>query len=79
MTGSHAKGEIHGCIVCGKPYEVYVVHDAQGKFIGCKVMSPGGRVVPDPARPLVACEHHSDAEVKAAVARVYGSPNEEQD
>ncbi len=79
MTETHAKGEMHGCIVCGKLYQLYVVNDAQGKFIGCKVMTPGGRVVPNPNRPLVACDRHSDAEVEAAVARVYGSQNEEQD
>ena len=79
MTESHAKGEMHGCIVCGKLYQLYVVNDAQGKFIGCKVMTPGGHVVPNPDRPLVACDRHSDAEIKAAVTRVYGSPDEEQD
>ena len=79
MTESHAKGEMHGCIVCGKLYQLYVVNDAQGKFIGCKVMTPGGHVVPNPERPLVACDRHSESEIKAAVARVYGSADEEQD
>ncbi len=79
MAEPHAKGEMHGCIVCGKLYQLYVVNDAQGKFIGCKVMTPGGRVVPNPDRPLVACDRHSDAEVEAAVERVYGSSNEEKD
>jgi succinate dehydrogenase/fumarate reductase-like Fe-S protein len=43
MTDSVTKGEMHGCIVCGKLYQLYVVYDAEGKFIGSKVMSPGGR------------------------------------
>ncbi len=79
MTENHAKGEIHGCIVCGKPYQLYVVHNAQGKYIGCKVMTPGGRVVPNPDRPLVACERHSEKELEAAVERVYGSQNNQED
>ena len=79
MAENHAKGEMHGCIVCGRLYQLYVVNDDRGKFIGCKVMTPGGRVVPNPVRPLVACERHSDAEVQAAVARVYGPPAEEAD
>ncbi len=79
MPEPHAKGEMHGCIVCGKLYQLYVVNDAQGKFIGCKVMTPGGHVVPNPDRPLVACDRHSDAEVEAAVTRVYGSQDEEKD
>jgi hypothetical protein len=72
MTEKHTKGEHHGCIVCGKLYELYSVYDANGKFIDCKVMSAGGKRVPDPRRPLVACEKHSEAEIEAAVLRVYG-------
>ena len=66
------RGEQHGCIVCGRLYEVYSVYDAKGKFIDCKVMSAGGKRVPDPDRALVACERHTDAEVKSALIRVFG-------
>jgi hypothetical protein len=74
MAEKHTRGEIHGCIVCGKPYELYVVYDSEGKFLDLKVMSEGGRPVPNPQRPLVACFSHSEADVEAAVKRVYGSP-----
>ncbi len=74
MEGDHTQGEVHGCIVCAKLYELYVVYDAQGKFIDLKVMTPGGKKVPDPNRPLVACDTHSDLEIKRAVDRVFGSP-----
>lgn len=74
MSENHTAGEMHGCIVCGKLYQLYVVYDAQGRFTGCTVMTPGGRVVPDPARPLVACEQHSARQVEAAVERTFG-PN----
>jgi succinate dehydrogenase/fumarate reductase-like Fe-S protein len=73
------RGEHHGCIVCGKLYEVYSVYDANGKFIDCKVMTAGGRRVPDAHRPLVACERHSEAEIEAAVIRVYGKQKEEDE
>lgn len=76
MSAKHTKGETHGCIVCGKLYHLYVVHDEQGNFRGCKVMSAGGRCVPNAKRPLVACEIHPPAQVEAAVKRVYG---EQQD
>ncbi len=79
MSQTHTKGETHGCIVCGKPYQLYVVYDASGKFIDSKVMSAGGRRVEYPTRPLVACEKHSEAEVEAAVARVYGGPPEDDE
>ena len=75
MAEKHTKGEFHGCIVCGKLYEIYAVYDANGKFIDCKVMSAGAKRVPNPDRPLVACEKHSAEEIEAAVIRVYGKHN----
>ncbi len=79
MSEKHTRGEMHGCIVCGKLYELYVVYDANGKFLDCKVMSAGGRRVPDDRRPLVACEKHGSKEVEAAVVRVYGKQKDEDD
>lgn len=79
MTENHTRGEMHGCIVCGKLYELYVVYDEGGKFIDCKVMSAGGRCVRNAHRALVACERHSEKEIEAAVARVYGAPKEEDE
>ncbi len=79
MPGRQTKGEMHGCVVCGKLYQLYVVYDAQGNFIGCKVMTPGGRVVPNPYRPLVACERHSVRDVELAVERIYGPQAKKED
>jgi len=73
------KGEMHGCIVCGKLYQLYVIHDANGKYLGSKVMSAGGKEVKDENRPLVACEKHTDKEIERAVKRVYGDQNIEDD
>jgi len=78
MSNSHTKGETHGCIVCGKPYQLYVVYDAGGKFMDFKVMSTGAKPVKHAHRPLVACEKHSDDQIEAAVAKVYG-PQEADD
>lgn len=72
MDDKYTKGEMHGCIVCGKLYQLYVVSDVRGKFIDCKVMTEGGRRVNNSRRPLVACEKHSEKEVEAAVVRAYG-------
>lgn len=73
------KGEVHGCIVCGKLYHLYVVHDSEGNYMGSRVMSPGGREVKGAGRPLVACERHSESEVERAVERVYGRQMDEED
>jgi hypothetical protein len=72
MSDPKAKGEMHGCIVCGKLYQLYVVHDSEGNYIGSKVMTAGGKEVKGYGRPLVACERHSPEEIARAVNRVYG-------
>ncbi len=79
MDEKHTKIEMHGCIVCGAQYQLYVVSDVQGKFVDCRVMSADGRHVPNPSRPLVACKKHTDEEVKAAFLRAYGPQEDEDD
>jgi len=79
MTEAKAKGEAHGCIVCGKLYQLYVVHDSEGKYIGSRVMSAGGKEVKGYGRPLVACDRHSGEEIDRAVNRVYGKQKHEDD
>lgn len=79
MPETKAKGEMHGCIVCGKLYQLYVVHDANGKYVGSKVMSAGGKEVKGAGRPLVACEKHTNAEIERAVKRVYGDQSNKDD
>lgn len=79
MTEKHTKGEMHGCIVCGKLYQLYVVNDANGKFVDAKVMSAGGKLVPHTTRVLVACEKHTDAEIESAMARTYGLQAEDDE
>lgn len=76
---TQSKTEMHGCIVCGKLYQLFVAYDTNGKYIGSKVMSAGGREVSLIDRPLVACEKHSDEEIERAVERVYGEHDEEDD
>jgi hypothetical protein len=77
MSKNEMRGEMHGCIVCGKLYQLYVVYDAGGKFYDFKVMSPDANAVRHAHRPLVACKTHSDELVKAAVLKVYGPQKEE--
>jgi hypothetical protein len=74
-----AKGETHGCIVCGRLYQLYVVHDSDGNYLGSKVMSAGGKEVKGYGRPLVACERHSEEEISRAADRVYGNLKQQDD
>jgi hypothetical protein len=72
MSENKAKGEMHGCIVCGTLHQLIVVHDSNGNFIGSKIMSAGGKEVKGMNRPLVACERHTEEEIARAVKRVFG-------
>ena len=74
-----AKGEMHGCIVCGKLYQLYAAYDASGEYIGSKIMSAGGKEIKDAGRPLVACETHTDEEIERAIQRVFGSNEQDED
>ena len=72
MSENKAKGEMHGCIVCGKLYQLMVVYDSNGNYLGSTVMSGGGKEVKGTTRPLVACEKHSEEEIQRAIQRVFG-------
>ena len=58
--------EIHGCIVCARLYNILAVYTPEGKLLDCTVTSPGGHIVPDESRPLVACDSHEKAEIESA-------------
>ncbi len=62
-------GEIHGCIVCAKLFNVLSVYTPDDKLLGCTVTSPGGHIVPDEHQPLVACDTHTEEEIKSAHRR----------
>ena len=77
MSNNSNVGEQHGCIVCGKLYNLLVVYSPDGKLVDCAVTSPGGQRVQDPNWPLVACDRHSADEIKAAVAKHYPGKTKE--
>jgi hypothetical protein len=71
--------EIHGCIVCGKQYNILVVYTQEGRLVDCIVTSPGGHRVPDEQRPLVACDTHSAEEIEVAYKRWLSKNGKESD
>ena len=79
MADNITKGETHGCIVCGKLHQMYVLYDPAGKYLGSKVMSANGKAVQDSKRPLVACDKHTDQEIERAIKRVFGDQTPEDD
>ena len=79
MSDNTNRVEPHGCIVCGKIYNLLVVYAPSGLMVACTVISPGGRVVPDAVRPLAACNTHSGAEIETALARHYPGMEQTED
>lgn len=77
MSEKQTRSEMHGCIVCGKLHQLLVVYESDGALFDFKVMSADGKKVAHPQRPLVACEKHTEEQIEAAVARVYGLSQDE--
>ena len=80
MSENINRVEPHGCLVCGRTYNMLVVYAPDGRMVDCTVTSPGGHRVPDARRPLVACDWHSSQKIQAALAERYpGGPRAEGD
>jgi hypothetical protein len=63
--------EPHGCIVCGKVYNVLVVYNPDGKLVDCAPTDMGAHRVPDPDRPLVTCNRHTEEQIENALKKHY--------
>jgi hypothetical protein len=68
MTNYSNVVEQHGCIVCGRIYNMLVVYGLDGKMVDCTVTSPGGQRVRDDYWPLVACDIHTQEQTRIALA-----------
>lgn len=71
MSDNTNKVEQHGCIVCGKIFNLLIVYTPSGRMASCTIISPDGCVVPDVVRPLAACTSHSELEIENALAKHY--------
>jgi hypothetical protein len=75
--------EVHGCIVCGRTFNILAIYTQDGRLVDCTVTSPGGHRVPDEQHPLVACDTHTAEEIKSAHKRWQAmkskEPNHEQE
>jgi hypothetical protein len=69
MSENKSVVEIHGCIVCANLFNILAVYTPEGTLLDCTVTSPGGHIVPDKQRPLVACDSHTIQEIEPAVKR----------
>lgn len=79
MSENITRVEPHGCIVCGKLYNLLVVYTPAGRMTACTVISPGGQLVPDPVRPLAACITHTGEEIETALLLHYPGMEQPED
>jgi hypothetical protein len=61
--------EMHGCIVCARIFNVLAIYAPDGRLVDYTVNSPGGHIVPNERRPLVACDTHTPGEIETAYNR----------
>jgi len=66
MSENKIVDEIHGCMVCANLFTVLAVYTPDGKLLDCTVTSPGGHIVKNDQRLLVACDTHVDEEIDPA-------------
>ncbi len=64
----------HGCIVCGKLFDVLAVYTHEDKLLDFTVTSHGGHALRSGTgnaehQPIVACDTHTADEIEAAYQR----------
>ncbi len=42
MSDNVNRVEPHGCLVCGRSYDMLVVYSPSGRMVDCTVTTPGG-------------------------------------
>jgi hypothetical protein len=61
--------EMHGCIVCGKVFNILAVYSPEGRFLIGSVTRVGGHCLAGEKQPLVACDSHSQEQIDNAHKR----------
>ena len=79
MSENKTVVEIHGCIVCARLFNVLAVYSPEEKLLDCTVTSPGGHIIPDERRILVACDSHATNEIEPAYKRGQSTNDREED
>lgn len=62
-------GEQHGCIVCGKIYNLLVVYEKNGNLVDFTLLSGDGKRILGYKKPLIACISHSEKQIQNALER----------
>ena len=68
--------ERHGCIVCGKLFDVLAVYSPDRRLLECKPTSSDGHCLTTERQQLVACNDHTEAEIQSGLKRWRSAMNE---
>jgi hypothetical protein len=79
MSENENVGELHGCIVCAKLFNILAVYTPDGRLVDCTVTSSGGHIVQDKRQPLVVCDTHTAGEMESAYKRWQSTKGKESD
>ena len=79
MSNNRKEVEMHGCIVCGRVYNVLAVYSPYGSLVDWTVSSPDARILKETEHILVTCNSHTDEVVEAALERWLSRNKEEQE
>lgn len=79
MSDNQKIVEMHGCIVCGKLYNVLAVYSPYGSLVDWTVSSPDAHIVKEMKHVLVTCNSHTEESIEAAINRWLSRNKEEQD
>jgi hypothetical protein len=62
-------GEQHGCVVCGRIYNLLVVYDKNDNLVDFKLFSGDGKRILGYKKPLVTCISHSENQIENALEK----------
>ena len=78
MSENISRIEQHGCIVCGKLYDLLTVRTPVGALVGVTVTNPGAHPITETDPPLLVCNMHSSRQVEIALARHHPGPEKQE-
>jgi hypothetical protein len=79
MSDNRNEVEMHGCIVCGRVYNVLAVYSPYGSLVDWTVSSPDAHILKEPGYILVACNSHSIESTDMAIKKWLSRNKEEQE
>ncbi len=69
MANNENVVEMHGCIVCARVFDVFVLFSSDGRMVDYSVNSLDAHCLKEMDHVLVVCNSHTGGEIDAAINR----------